>query len=76
MTNEEAKYVMLEYKPIAGFARYCKALDVAISALENQIPSKPIPHTLYQCPNCEENISKTYKHCPNCGQALDWSDSE
>ena len=34
MTVEEAKYTIMEYKPIMGFARYREALDVAISALE------------------------------------------
>ena len=32
--------------------------------------------TVYECPNCKEWVSKTYKHCIDCGQALDWRDSE
>lgn len=29
--------------------------------------------TVYKCPNCNEWVSKAYKHCPDCGQKLDWS---
>ena len=32
--------------------------------------------TVYECPNCKEWVSKTYKYCPDCGQALKWRDSE
>ena len=90
MTNEEAIIDIREnIQPIIGG----KSLDIAISALEKQIPKKPTPHivqpveapikigcgrwgkgtTVYECPNCKEWVSKSYKHCPNCGQALDFN---
>ena len=60
------------------------ALDLAISALEKQIPKRPIYHEeteedyeYHECPNCEDifDASTTllkYKYCPECGQLLDW----
>ena len=34
MTRGEAKYIILEHRPIVGFPKYVEALDVAIAALE------------------------------------------
>lgn len=55
------------------------AFDVAISALEKQIPTKPcIPfdsiHQEYECPMCPHKVDKTQLYCDKCGQALDWSE--
>lgn len=61
------------------------ALYMAISALEKQIPKKPIKakeHIRYSmcyiCPNCQRTFSGTgiASYCYNCGQALDWSDTK
>lgn len=59
------------------------ALDVAVEALEKQIPKKPIGDGwggfLKLCPNCKSKEIYDHKnleprkHCDNCGQALDWS---
>ena len=59
--------------------------ETSISALEKQIPKKPIrlgenPLKLicsvsYVCPNCRKHISIT-PHCSTCGQALEWGDIE
>lgn len=54
------------------------ACDMAISALEKQIPKKPVKiHTnqkrfYYACPVCENRHDRQEKHCYECGQALDW----
>lgn len=69
----------------------CNARELAISALEKQIPKKPIKKNPicyaktkdgqerfafdYFCPNCNEQIKRFEHHC-KCGQALDWSDTE
>ena len=60
-----------------------KALKTAISALEKQIPRKPIEKSpwVYHCPRCdsrtiEDAFIKKFKFCPDCGQALDWSDTD
>ena len=67
-----------------------KANDMAIQALEKQIPKKPIMKQYFEdledeylcCPTCGEILTdripadnKTfYFHCMNCGQKFDWSD--
>lgn len=60
----------------------------AISALEKQIPKKPIENRYPWaiCPICggsvylenvQEHIMNQEKtHCEHCGQALDWSEEE
>ena len=60
-----------------------KALREAISALEKQIPKKPITHdktNRADCPICEvtvRGINKPYgDYCSGCGQKLDWSVEE
>lgn len=61
-----------------------EAIQCAISALEKQIPKKPILDTIfpsgvrwYLCPVCKHNnIEKNDNYCHNCGQALDWSEEE
>lgn len=63
-----------------------EALDVAIQALEKQIPKKPKTNridseTIYcKCPSC--NITTVLyrncimNYCKECGKKLDWSDEE
>lgn len=65
------------------------ALQMAIQALEKQIPKKPTydgdgyaPDGTFVwdewlCPCCGERYEvdyDDYDYCPNCGQKLDWSD--
>ena len=60
------------------------ALEMAIKALEKQIPKKPIENDTYgeyyKCPICNkyivDNFGCGYKFCRECGQAIDWSDEE
>lgn len=63
-----------------------EAADLAIKALEKQIPKKPIIATNMMtkekgicCPNCETWYNRFYenkKYCMECGQRLKWSDEE
>lgn len=68
-----------------------KALQIAIVALEKQIPKKPniwgdgydnkgnLIYDMYDCPNCSKSYEidyEKYDYCPICGQALDWSGSD
>ena len=61
-----------------------QATQTCKSALEKQIPKKPILDCIfpsgvewYLCPACNHNgIEKTGCYCHKCGQALDWSDTE
>ena len=66
-----------------------KAYDMAIKALEKQMPKKAISIYKgdYKCPTCEKCINITDddlyvygieppKYCDECGQALDWGEEE
>lgn len=82
MTNEEAIIDIREnIQPIIGG----KSLDIAISAIEKQIPKKPInvEKHYYECPCCKQDLGVSdddifvyenpiKNYCDNCGQALDW----
>ena len=71
--------------------RVVEARNVAIKALEKQIPKKPTPidyekyidvidnarllRGAYWCPNCKR-VVKSGSFCNDCGQKLDWSDND
>ena len=59
------------------------ACDMAIQALEKQIPKKPIFYAHdYYCSVCNSIVGnnefewKRFKYCDTCGQKLDWSEEE
>lgn len=72
------------------FGKQKEAFEVAIKALEKQIPKKPIdksnnPHDWHvmACPCCEHTfwnsgqfVHYQPKFCNYCGQKLDWSEEE
>ena len=78
MTNEEAIIDIREnIQPIIGG----KSLDIAISALEKQIPKK-VEVTKYDmggndyfC-HCGNKLRNGAEYCDMCGCKLDWSDTE
>ncbi len=86
MTNEEAIIDICEnIQPIIGG----KSLDIAISAIEKQIPKKPlnVEKHYYKCPCCKQDLgvsdddifvyeNPTPMYCSKCGQTLDWSNSK
>ena len=51
--------------------------DIAIEALEKQLPKKPIEKGIhfvyYKCPNCNRILPIDKNYC-DCGQKLDWSE--
>jgi hypothetical protein len=61
-----------------------EAFEMAINALEKQVPKRPIEDGYYDepavCPNCGESIIKLLdnnypiQYCLCCGQALDFTD--
>lgn len=56
----------------------CESYDMAISALEKQIPKKPIVisnilYNHYKCPRCNDYICIGEPQCLKCEQVLDWS---
>lgn len=74
--------------PYVGCAQNI-AIEMAINALEKQIPKKPTPidyekymdtvknalflKGAYWCPNCN-HVVKCGTYCSDCGQKLDWNE--
>ena len=58
-----------------------EAIQIAIQALEKQIPKKPYKDNengIYEkeyCPICHRSVFPNDHHCI-CGQAIDWRDEE
>lgn len=83
MTNEEAIKILKEnretyqafinqgYEDNEDIKRVLLALDMAVEALEKQIPKKKKKRN--ECPECGYSYAFE-EYCPNCGQAIDWSD--
>ena len=68
-------------KPTSGYMMLQEAVDMAIQALEKQIPKKPYKDNengIYEkeyCPICHRSLFPNDHHCI-CGQAIDWRDEE
>ena len=86
MTYEEAIYFLNDIKEPDMFPvtkeEYKEALEMAVKALEKQIPKKLI-HIIrnekvvgYRCPACTANAVGSGFYCWYCGQALDWSEGK
>ena len=90
MTESEAIKELHEIRPSGGIIpqKRAEAIDMAINALEKQIPKKVnLRHIRKydgfddgECPNCGMSVSRDCDgddvFCPDCGQKLDWSDKE
>ena len=84
MTEQEAINELKFIKICTVIPEEKKAIDMAIKALEKQIPKKPNwgndDQDYVTCPQCNailgavDNVEYTahQKYCPNCGQKLDW----
>ena len=88
ITNEEAiKAIKCNYPP-ENYTILREGLDMAIGALEKQIPKKPVKYDidysgnpLFRCPVCGDSWNSNefgdgMEYCWTCGQALDWSTLE
>ena len=58
-----------------------KANEMAIQALEKQMPKKPkerdcIGFDTLACHECKMALYLYEPYCDNCGQKIDWSDEE
>lgn len=89
MTNEEAIKMLKQWNedllPYEDEKEGIECHNIAISALEKQIPKKPILDTIFpsgvkwwRCPVCNKIIvgciaNRPQKYCANCGQALDFN---
>ena len=79
MTNEEAiKTIEVAIAEVEWNypVNYAVAFEMAISALEKQIPKKPSETDKARCIHCGCVVKRDERFCKNCGQALDWRDSE
>lgn len=88
MTTEEAIKIIRRKTSIPEngetFENIEKAFDMAVEALEKQIPKAPIQNrkerirytSAYSCPNCGRGFAGTgiADYCYHCGQALKWDD--
>lgn len=78
MTVEETlNYFMTDS---AALNLWHPAYDVAIKALEKQIPKKPSTEFNYEdddyfCPDCGFGVTEEHNDfCGSCGQHIDWSE--
>ena len=86
MTAKEALEYFKRRKEQIGLSdRVQQAEDLAIKALEKQMPKKPYDiDTEYKTFDCPECLSKLYtddemqdcSYCPVCGQRLEWGETE
>lgn len=88
MKESEAIKELRDIRPRGGIIpqKRAEALDVAIQALEKQIPMKPmmvydvrIDSNWCSCPICANGIgweikARKIKFCWECGKRLDWSE--
>lgn len=83
MTECGAIKELHEIRPSGGIIpqKRAEAIDVAINALEKQIPkqidiSKGESKKHYYCPVCYKWLTKMTNYCCKCGQKLDLSEEE
>ncbi len=85
ITNEEAIKMLKEFAIVDAIQEDYDVIDMAIEALEKQIPKKPNDISTYEgwvvkseegyffgtCPFCKSHVIIEQKTC-DCGQKLDW----
>ena len=84
MDRKEAIEILKRNKPTSDPRRcgteLCAAVDMAIEALEKQIPKKPeLKGEYYICPVCgvyQETSEGNPPYCINCGKRLLWEVEE
>lgn len=80
MTEQEAINVMEKYIDTTISKVVIEAHNMAIKALERQIPKKPKSEgeflRIQRCPACKKLIGFGQKYCDGCGQKLDWESEE
>ena len=84
MIPEEAIKKVRRVKGIYAYEPDYEALDMAISALEKQIPAKLGPHEMDcfgrarpVCGNCGEVITDAmWDFCPWCGQKIGYAENK
>lgn len=81
MNNNKATEIFKDLRKTTLIEKNYKAFNVAIEALEKQMPMKPSKvndeYGFFVCSNCGGCIGYTndrgeHKYCLMCGQKLDW----
>lgn len=77
MTPKEAIRDLRKLKSFHN-GSYGAAVDMAIDALEKQIPKKAGKKVFVfaRCPVCGSPVECNEDYCFHCGQAIDWSEDE
>lgn len=78
MTKQSAIEELKCYRAKSG-TEYPEEIEIAVAALEKQIPKKPITHegtNRVDCPICGATVRGIKEPfgdwCSKCGQRLDW----
>lgn len=72
----------LTKKDVEDYKSRFASVNLAISAIEKQIPKKPKQYTdtfkmtYYFCPICYVRITGNQKRCDVCGQKIDWEEED
>ena len=85
MNNQEAIEILREKISPCVVGEWKKSVDMAISALEKQIPKRLITegdgyadgsmvYDSFYCPSCDHCMEEeeVEDDCPNCGQKICW----
>lgn len=87
MTEHEAIKIFKDRLELTDYRKqvpeYYEAMELAVKALEKQIPKKPVRKPNYNwtneevtCPSCSRNVSKFRNKYCDCGQKLNWGEEE
>lgn len=86
MTEQEAIKIFKDRLELTDYRKqvpeYYEAMELAVKALERQIPKKPIKHEtpdnypFYVCPCCCTTDVERHEYCFHCGQKLNLSEVE
>lgn len=75
MKPQEAISAIKHNMPTKGtYTILTEGLELAVKALEKQIPMKPIIDSENICPYCGITINEGDEYCFDCGQKIDWSE--
>ena len=77
LSTESAIECLKSNKPTSGYVMLQESIDMAINALEKQIPKKPIIETyryttLFICPYCERKQGIKYKSITVLSVVRNW----
>ena len=94
MDEKKVREAIEDFKKLAELLQNKESVavehcNIAIEALEKQLPKKPtyegdgyapdgtFVYDAWECPNCGECYEvdyDDYDYCPKCGQKIDWSE--